>query len=107
MTGIRWTEPANADFLGIIEWIRNDNSPAVAASIGRRILSSIERLGDFPHMGRPGRSPGTRELVIARLPYVVVYSVEAAVTHSSPPQIAILRVLHGAMLWPPESDRND
>jgi plasmid stabilization system protein ParE len=27
------------------------------------------------------------------------------VVSSDPPQIVILRVLHGAMLWPPQEDR--
>jgi plasmid stabilization system protein ParE len=34
--------------------------------------------------------------VISRLPYLVVYSVAA-----DPRTVVILRVLHGAMLWPP------
>jgi hypothetical protein len=45
--------------------------------------------------GRPGRSPDTRELVISGLPYLVVYSVDSA----DPRNVAVLRVLHGAMLW--------
>ena len=74
---IRWTKPANDDFLGIVAWIAANN-PVAASSVGRRILDAVERLADFPLRGRPGRSPGTRELVISGLPYVVVYSVESA-----------------------------
>ena len=44
-------------------------------------------------MGRPGRVPGTRELVIAQTPYVVPYLVQGAA-------IQILRVYHGARRWP-------
>jgi toxin ParE1/3/4 len=44
-------------------------------------------------MGRPGRVPGTREFVIARTPYVVPYRVRGDA-------IEILRVYHGARLWP-------
>jgi toxin ParE1/3/4 len=93
---LRWTQPANDDFLGIIGWIAANNS-AAAARVGQRILDAVQQLDDFPLRGRPGRSPGTRELVIPRLPYVVVYSVEAA----DPRTVVILRVLHGAMRWPP------
>ncbi len=50
--------------------------------------------------GKAGRSPGTRELVVARYPYLVVYSAEAGAMTSDPVQIAILRILHGAMSWP-------
>ncbi len=93
---IRWTRLANDDFLGIIGWIAATN-PVAASSVGQRILDAVERLEDFPFRGRPGRSPGTRELVISDLPYLVVYSVEAANRRT----VVILRVLHGAMLWPP------
>jgi toxin ParE1/3/4 len=92
---IRWTKPANDDFLGIVRWIAANNS-AAAARVGRRILDAVQHLEDFPLPGRPGRSPGTRELMISRLPYLVVYSVDAA----DPQTVVILRVLHGARLWP-------
>jgi toxin ParE1/3/4 len=92
---IRWTKPANDDFLGIVAWIAANN-PVAASRVGRRILDAVRQLEDFPSRGRPGRSPGTRELVISRLPYLVVYSVDA-----DPRTVVILRVLHGAMLWPP------
>ena len=96
---IRWTEPASADFLGIVEWLR-DKNPAAAARVGRTILDAIERLQNFPHLGKPGRSPDTRELGIPRFPYLVVYSIESTPIPSDPVRIAIPRVLHGAMLWP-------
>jgi plasmid stabilization system protein ParE len=35
--------------------------------------------------------------VISRLPYLVVYSVDA----DDPRRVVILRVQHGAILWPP------
>ncbi len=44
-------------------------------------------------MGRAGRRRGTRELVVARTPFLVVYRVEADV-------ITILRLFHGAQDWP-------
>jgi toxin ParE1/3/4 len=46
-----------------------------------------------PHMGRPGRVPGTRELVVSDLPYVIPYRVRG---HT----IQILRVFHTARKWP-------
>jgi toxin ParE1/3/4 len=93
---ITWTRPAHDDFLGIVAWIKGNN-PAAAARVGQRILDAVAQLNQCPLRGRPGRSPGTRELVIAGLPYLVVYSVDSA----DPRSVAVLRVLHGAMLWPP------
>lgn len=93
---IRWTQPANDDFLGIVTWIAAKN-PDAAAMVGQRILVAVEALEEFPFRGRLGRSPGTRELVVAGLPYLVVYSIGS----DEPRTLVILRVLHGAMLWPP------
>lgn len=97
---IRWTQPANDDFLGIVSWIAANNR-AAAAKVGRLILAAVEKLDDFPFRGKPGRSPDTRELVVLGLPYLVVYSVEPAAPPVPASQtVVILRVLHGAMLWP-------
>jgi toxin ParE1/3/4 len=71
MTAVRWTEPANADFLGVIEWLKARN-PSAAARVGRRILDSVELLAEQPYLGKPGRSPDTRELGVGRVPYLVV-----------------------------------
>ena len=94
---ITWTRPAHDDFLGIFAWIKGNNPPA-AARVGRRILDAVEQLDQFPLRGRAGRSPGTRELVIAGLAYLVVYSADSV----DPRSVAVLRVLHGAMPWPPD-----
>lgn len=48
-------------------------------------------------MGRPGRVPDTRELVIAGTPYVMAYRIEGA-------QVHIVAVIHGARRWPEHFD---
>ena len=104
MTRIRWTALANDDFLGIVKWIKAHN-PDAAARVGRRILAAAENLAAHPYLGKPGRSPDTRELVVTRYPYLIVYTVEHdAVTAEEPQAVVILRVLHGAMLWPSADD---
>ncbi len=100
MSPLRWTAPANADLLGIVEWLKAASSTETAARIGRRILDTVENLAAFPHIGKPGRSSGTRELAIVGLPYLIVYSVEPGIAASDPFQVVILRVLHGAMFRP-------
>jgi toxin ParE1/3/4 len=56
------------------------------------ILDTVGLLDRTPSMGRPGRVPGTRELVIAGTPYIVAYRAKRR-------SIEILRVLHGAQKW--------
>jgi toxin ParE1/3/4 len=103
MIKLRWTEPANTDFLGIVEWLKARN-PTAAARVGRRILNDVEQLATFPFLGKPGRSPDTRELTVTRFPYLIVYTVEpnAVAAIDTPQTVVVLRVLHGAMLWPRE-----
>jgi toxin ParE1/3/4 len=103
---IRWTEPASADFLGIVEWL-NGKNPTAATRVGQGILDAVEMLVAHPYLGKPGRSPDTRELGVASFPYLIVYSVEPEAIASDPARVFILRVLHGAMLWPPTDDQSD
>ena len=50
-------------------------NPAAADRILTRIITATARLEKFPYSARVGEAGGTRELVIPRLPYIVVYSV--------------------------------
>ena len=70
-------------------------SPQNAVIVDECMQHQVEILSNFPECGRLGRVEGTRELVIDRTPFVVVYRIE----HN---YIRILRVLHGAQQWPPE-----
>lgn len=84
---IRWTIRAqqNLDAIGI--YIAKDN-PARATSFVQEILDKAKMLKTFPAMGRPGRVPGTRELVV-HANYILPYRVKANT-------VQILRVLHTA-----------
>ncbi|HEX6093488.1 MAG TPA: type II toxin-antitoxin system RelE/ParE family toxin [Dongiaceae bacterium] len=91
-----WSRAARRDFDAIWTGIEG-KSPARASKIGRLILAAAARLETLPRLGRPGRVEGTRELVIARTPYLIVYAIEVT-------QVSIVRVLHGAMRWPAGDD---
>jgi toxin ParE1/3/4 len=86
---IVWSPEAIQDLISLRAYIAEE-SPAGAQRIVLRILHDVE---DNPQMGRPGRVPGTRELVIPRTPDIVPYRVQSAT-------IQILRVFHGARRWP-------
>jgi toxin ParE1/3/4 len=71
-----------------------EHNPEAAAGTAARILEAVETLASMPHMGRPGRLAGTRELVVTGTPYIVPYRVRAD-------RLEILAVLHTARRWPP------
>jgi toxin ParE1/3/4 len=89
---LEWTPLALQDQAEIIDHLAED-SPLAALEQGDEIEQQVERLLDYPQLGRSGRVRGTRELVINRTPYVVAYRVTATT-------ITVLRVLHGAQQWP-------
>lgn len=67
-------------------FIKRDNLKA-AEQVRNRIISAMQRLRDFPQSGRAWRIPGKWELVIAGLPYIVVYMIEND-------QVVILSLFH-------------
>lgn len=90
---IVWSPEAIEDLASLRAYIAEDN-PAAARRIALRIVQVIElMLPDNPQSGRPGRVPGTRELIIPRTPYVVPYRVQGNT-------LQILRVYHSARRWP-------
>jgi toxin ParE1/3/4 len=75
-----------------VEYIAGDK-PAAANSVARRIWAAAQMLAEQPGIGRPGRVPGTRELVVGGLPYILPYVEKGD-------SVFILRVLHTSMRWP-------
>jgi plasmid stabilization system protein ParE len=73
---LRFSARAHSQLLAIHEYIEKRN-PAAAARIGTNIRHAAEVLRYFPYSGRQGRSPGTREWLIRRSPYVMVYEIDA------------------------------
>lgn len=91
---IRWREQAEADLGEIFDYLL-DRNPRAALRVRLAIREHAALLAEHPGVGRPGRVTGTRELVIARTPYIVAYTVDALAS-----TVVILRVLHGARRWP-------
>jgi toxin ParE1/3/4 len=85
---LRWT-PAAADDLQAIADYLDQHFPSFRQSTMREIYETIATLRTLPQRGRIGREEGTRELVIARLPYIVVYRIKGDA-------MEILRIYHGA-----------
>lgn len=90
---IRRSAAFSADLDAIAVYIAQDNVEAALALLDR-IEEAVERLAAHPELGRSGRVIGTRELVVPRTNYVVVYRLKEDA-------VEVLRALHAARRWPP------
>ena len=90
---IVWAAAAREDMTSLRAYIARDN-PAAAGRIALRVIEAVETvLPAHPAAGRPGRVPGTRELVVTGTPFIVPYRLRGGV-------VEVLRVYHGAQRWP-------
>jgi toxin ParE1/3/4 len=89
-----------------VKWLRNalrsmdDEADFIAAEdahsarlVVERVLSAVAMLESQPNLGRPGRIPGTRELVVLNTRYLVPYRVRGDV-------VEVLRVFHTSRRLP-------
>lgn len=83
-----------ADRDAIMDYIAADN-PVAAVELDDAFEEKAELARQRPTLYRPGRIPGTREIVV-RPTYVMVYRIE-----DDGDTVVVLRVLHAAQQWPP------
>ncbi len=84
---LKWTQTALRTADEIAGFIAQDN-PSRATSFVQELKDSIGKLQDHPGMGRAGRVPGTRELVLHKN-YLAIYRVRDE-------NVEILRLHHVA-----------
>ncbi|WP_349815950.1 type II toxin-antitoxin system RelE/ParE family toxin [Curvibacter sp. CHRR-16] len=89
-----WLRRAINDRDSQLDYIAHDN-PRAAIEQGDRIELQVNQLQQNPEMGRPGRKKSTRELVISRTSFIVVYRIKSQ-------RIELLRLLHSSQQWPPK-----
>ena len=88
---VLWSLLAERDLDAIAEYIARDNLDA-ALALDEHIRNAADDLAMFPRKGKPGRVPGTRELVV-HPSYIMVYTMENKAVH-------IIAMLHATMQWP-------
>ncbi|HET7370965.1 MAG TPA: type II toxin-antitoxin system RelE/ParE family toxin [Gammaproteobacteria bacterium] len=94
MIRLHYLSPARADLRHIITYIGREN-PRAARIVRDEIDRRASQLIDHPESAPAGRLVGTRELVVGRYPYTLVYRVRGD-------RVEVLRILHEAQRWPPE-----
>jgi toxin ParE1/3/4 len=69
---LEWSVLEFEDRNAIFDYIEA-HSPQAAVTVDDRIQAEIERLKQFPEIGRPERIEGTREQVILPTRYIAAY----------------------------------
>ena len=75
---------AKAEFNAALAFLREERA---AEDLRQRIEVAIDSLEDLPNRGRPGHIAGTRELLVRKTSYVVVYLVEDQI-------VRVIRIRH-------------
>jgi toxin ParE1/3/4 len=88
LRAIQWSPAAAADLEDICHYLQ-ERHPSYVQSTIRTLYDAARSLKQMPQRGRAGRKAGTRELILAPLPYIIVYGVE-------PDMVLIFRILHAA-----------
>lgn len=88
---IRVTTQANQDINHVFSYISKENIQA-AQNILNNIEKLIDNLSDYPKLGIDGRVKQTRELVVPKTPFIIVYEIDDIF-------INILSVIHTSKKW--------
>jgi toxin ParE1/3/4 len=86
---INITPEAERDIFAITLNIKQQDCLAAAKHAISEFKNQLNKLALFPDSGRVGGSDGTREVVMAGLPYIAIYE-------KKDDAIVIVRVLYGA-----------
>jgi toxin ParE1/3/4 len=83
-----------------VEWLRTalrnldeeaaylaQENPKAAHEFVQAMLTGLERVAEFPSMGKEGRIPGTREWVVPKWPYIVPYRIRDG-------RLQVMRIFH-------------
>ena len=89
---LRWLRKALRNLDDEATYIAADDA-AAARLVVKRVLDAVALLPAQPGLGRPGRVPGTRELVLLKTRYIVPYRVRGDV-------VELLRVFHTSRRLP-------
>jgi len=89
---VRWLRKALRNLDDEATYIASDDA-AAARLVVKRVLDAVSVLAEQPGLGRPGRVPGARELIVAKTRHIVPYRVRGAT-------VEILRVIHTSRRLP-------
>jgi plasmid stabilization system protein ParE len=70
---IEITPEAENDIFSLAAEIQKQNNSATAKLILAEIKNQLNALAEYPELGRVGGCEGTREIVMAGMPYITIF----------------------------------
>jgi addiction module RelE/StbE family toxin len=89
---VRWLRSGLRSLQKVSAFIAADN-PLAASRVINTVHDRAALLAANPKLGRAGRFPGTRELILGDLPFIIVYRLTRD-------ELQILRLLHTSQEFP-------
>ncbi|WP_027187146.1 type II toxin-antitoxin system RelE/ParE family toxin [Desulfovibrio cuneatus] len=88
---IKWALRAQEDLRSILQYFIDEQDEETGQKLVTSLFSATARLENFPLSGKPSEIKETRELVLPKLSYILVYKVNSAT-------VEIISVLHTSKL---------
>ena len=60
----------------VLTFVYRKDKPRAAKQVVRKIFSAAKTIALHPNIGRPGRTPNTREFIVTGTPFIVPYRVQ-------------------------------
>lgn len=93
---VRLSRAAREDLAAIHAYFSERDQQDHTDRVVRAILVACDHLARYPLLGKPGGLMHTREWLMARYPYRIVYQLRGE-------SVAVARILDQRQNWPPET----
>ena len=87
-----WSKRASADLVKIVDFYLTEASPVIAEDALMAFERAAKAAAANPLHYREGKKKGTREYVMRRFPFTLIYRVTAG-------NVIVVRVLHQALRY--------
>jgi toxin ParE1/3/4 len=89
---VNWTKSALKDIENEANYL-NKISPSIEDAFLHEVEKSIDLVKKYPELGRIGRVSETREFILKKFQYILVYLIKESC-------LDIIRLLHTSRKWP-------
>ena len=93
---LRWSAQARGELEALLERTAK-RWPETLNKIKYKVWDYTESIRQHPYIGRSGIRSGTREMVLGRYPFILVYKVDEHPDGAAPTVVHIVSIRHARM----------